>query len=57
MFTGTLEKSEVLFLCLFLEGEEMNEENVMTTNEMNREERMPFFRILKAIVYEAGIIP
>ena len=28
----------------------MNEENVMTTNEMNREERMPFFRIPKAIL-------
>ena len=28
----------------------MNEENVMTTNEMNREERMPFFRIPKVIL-------
>ena len=28
----------------------MNEENVITTNEMNQEERMPFFRIPKAIL-------
>ena len=28
----------------------MNEENVMTTNEMNREERMPFFLIPKVIL-------
>ena len=28
----------------------MNEENVMTTNEMNREERMPLFRIPKVIL-------
>ena len=28
----------------------MNEENVITTNEMDQEERMPFFRIPKAIL-------
>ena len=28
----------------------MNGENVITTNEMNQEERMPFFRIPKAIL-------
>ncbi len=28
----------------------MKEENVITTNEMNQEERMPFFRIPKAIL-------
>ena len=28
----------------------MNEENVITTNEMNQEERMPFFKIPKAIL-------
>ena len=28
----------------------MNEENVITTNQMNQEERLPFFRIPKAIL-------
>lgn len=33
----------------------MNEENVMTTNEMNREERMPFFRIPKVILTDENM--
>lgn len=34
----------------------MNEENVMTTNEMNREERMPFFRIPKVILTDENYV-